>query len=453
MLYIGKATSLRDRLKSYFAKDIAEIRSPLIAKIVQDASAVRVEETDSVLEALILEAKLIKKHAPIGNTDNKDNKSWNYVVITNELFPRVLVARERELSSAFPPQTIKHLFGPFPNTRQLREALKIIRRIFPFFDPPFPILIDVLIDVGRQSVRQSVRRSSLRNLDVGRPTSRRDVGQGVRRRIFGDKVLSPAQEKTVRFNQSIGLYPKELNEKEYKKAIRAIVDFFSGRKTTLVKRLEKEMHVAAKRHEFERANGLKRTIFALTHLRDVALIQEDLRTPERAPFRIEGFDVAHFQGAAPRGAMIVIENGERRLAEYRLFTIRDSRKIRHPMSDFSGDDFAALEEVLERRAGHPEWTLPQLMVIDGGKAHLARARRVLKNLSLSADVVSVVKDEHHRPREILGAPAFVTTHEADILLANHEAHRFAISSHRRAFKKRIRKNPQEGEAGRGNGVS
>ena len=98
VLYIGKTVSLRDRVRSYFVKDIAEIRSPLIAKIVAEAKSIDFRKTDSVLEALILEANLIHNYKPKGNTDNKDDKSWNYVVITREDFSRVLLVRGKELS-------------------------------------------------------------------------------------------------------------------------------------------------------------------------------------------------------------------------------------------------------------------------------------------------------------------------------------------------------------------
>lgn len=409
VLYVGKATSLRDRVKSYFAKDIVEIRSPLIEKIVNDAVSIETEETDSVLEALILEAKLIKKHQPVGNTEQKDNKSWSYLVITNEQFPRVLVARERELSTKFSSKMIKKLFGPFPSAGTLREALKIIRKIFPFFDPPFPLMIDVR--------RQSLPR---------------------------------AQEKKIQFNQAIGLYPKEFDEREYKKTIRAIEDIFSARKTTLIKRLEKEMHARAKKREFEKAEELKQKVFALRHIRDVALIRDELRAPETAAFRIEAYDVAHTRGASPRGVMVVVENGEAEPKKYRAFIIRSWQKqtvlhVRRPMSDMTdvgrpslgGDDYAALSELLERRAKHREWPYPQLIVIDGGKAHLNRARKTLKEAGMGAvEVVSVVKDDKHRPREILGSSKTAITHEAAILLANGEAHRFAIGTHRRALRRR-----------------
>lgn len=380
ILYVGKATSLRSRIKSYFAIDIGEIRSPLIAKIVSDATRVTWEECDSVLDALILEAKRIKEHQPPGNTDSKDNKSFNYLVVTKEKIPRFLVVRERELSIQFPAHTIAHLFGPFPSGGILKAALKIIRKIFPFFDTPFSL---------------------------------------------GDD-LSAAQERTLRFNQSIGLYPKEFDEKTYKKIIRNIVLLFEAKKSTLLKTLEKEMQSAARQERFEEADIAKRQLFALKHIQDITLIKEELRTPETSAFRIEAYDTAHIGGTSPRGVMAVVVNGEAAPSEYRVFTIRAAK---------AGDDLAALKEIIFRRAQHREWAFPQLVVIDGGKTHLNTGKKLLVESGINAGVVSVVKDEKHRPREILGPGALAVTHESSILLANSEAHRFAVSRHRRAFRK------------------
>ena len=98
ILYIGKATSLRSRVRSYFAADLHRSRGPLIVEMVKKAASIEWRATDSVLEALILEANLIKRHKPKHNTDLKDDKSWNYVVVTKEDFPRVLLVRGKELA-------------------------------------------------------------------------------------------------------------------------------------------------------------------------------------------------------------------------------------------------------------------------------------------------------------------------------------------------------------------
>lgn len=380
VLYVGKATSLRDRVKSYFSSDIAEVRSPLIEKVVRQAVRVEVEECDSVLDALILEARRIRELQPIGNTDSKDDKSWNWLVVTKEKFPRFLVVRGRVLTAQFSPKLIAKLFGPFPHGGSLKEALRIVQKIFPFFDTPFPV----------------------------------------------DGRLSKSQEKTLRFNQSIGKYPA-LDSRQYTKTVRFMMLLFEAKKKTLLISIEREMKRAAKEERFEDAARLRGQLFALKHIQDVTLVKEEYKKPETVEFRIEAYDTAHIRGDAPRGVMAVIVDGEAKRGEYRTFTIRDAKP---------GDDYAALDEIIRRRAGHPEWPYPKLVVIDGGRTHLARAKRALGASGIHADVMSVVKDEQHRPREILGPASLIHAHESSILLANAEAHRFAIGRHRQALRKR-----------------
>ncbi len=115
ILYIGKATSLRQRVKSYFSKNLIEARSVLIETMVSEADHVDFVATDSVLEALILETNLIRSHKPHYNTKSKDDKSYNHLVITNEEWPRVLVVRGKDITERFLSGDIKYHFGPFPN--------------------------------------------------------------------------------------------------------------------------------------------------------------------------------------------------------------------------------------------------------------------------------------------------------------------------------------------------
>jgi len=144
ILYIGKATSLRDRVRSYFSNDIAITRGPKIVGMLEECTEITFEKTDSVLEALLLEAHLIKKYQPEYNTKEKDNKSFYYVVITKEDFPRVLLVRGRDIlvgalgGKKKIDYTIAHSFGPFPSGQTLRDALGLIRKIFPFRDKCVP---------------------------------------------------------------------------------------------------------------------------------------------------------------------------------------------------------------------------------------------------------------------------------------------------------------------------
>ena len=186
VLYVGKATSLKDRVRSYFSKDLVEARSPAIAGMVAEANTLTWEETDSVLEALIYEANEIKKLEPPFNIDQKDNKSFNYLVVTDEAFPVFIVVRGRELFTNWDGGKIQHLFGPFPQGGALKEAMKLVRKILP----------------------------------------------------YRDKKCTPEKGKPC-FNRQIGLCPGvctgEVNKKEYAERVKHIVLLFSGKKQTLLK--------------------------------------------------------------------------------------------------------------------------------------------------------------------------------------------------------------------------
>ena len=127
ILYIGKATSLKDRVGSYFLKN-AHLDRPNIEPMVAQIADIKVHETDSVLEALILESNLIKKHQPKYNVMAKDDKSFGYFVVTKEKFPRVVILWKTELGKV----PAKKIYGPYLSKYQMNVALKLIRRIFPF---------------------------------------------------------------------------------------------------------------------------------------------------------------------------------------------------------------------------------------------------------------------------------------------------------------------------------
>lgn len=377
ILYIGKATSLRSRVRSYFAMDIAEKRSQLIADMVEEAKTVDWTATDSVFEALILEANLIRTHKPRFNTRSKDDKSFNHLVITDEEFPRVLVVRAKDLVEKFDPEELKYVFGPFTSAGLLKEALKIVRKIFKYYDTKKPL----------------------------------------------KEISSKMGRGKVDFNRQIGLYPSEENKEEYLKTIRHIRLLFEGKKKDLIKELEREMKALAKEERFEEAELVKRKVFALQHIQDIALIKEEsreYRDDRRA--RIEAYDVAHTSGKDMVGVMTVVEGGEVQKDEYRKFKITTVE---------GSNDPAALKEILDRRLGHPEWPLPQIIVVDGSTAQKNAAESVLQKYGVLIPVIGVVKDEYHRPKRIIGPRKLRDEFERDIVLANSEAHRFAIGYHRK----------------------
>src|SRR3989338_1768640 len=239
ILYIGKATSLKDRVKSYFVRDILMTRSPLIAKMLKEAKKVEFIETDSVLEALLLEASEIKKHQPIYNSKEKDDKSYNYVTITEEDYPKILIERGRNLEYGLPREALAK-WGPFPHSGELKEALKIIRKIFPYSDSCTPC-----VALAKRS-----------------------------------RPCKPC------FNVQLRLCPGPcanlISKQDYRKIIRHLKLFFEAKKTELIKSLEKEMKALAREHKFEEAEKIKRQIFALEHIQDIALIKQDLESSSTA---------------------------------------------------------------------------------------------------------------------------------------------------------------------------
>lgn len=380
ILYIGKATSLLDRVRSYFSADLIQTRGMLLVDMVAKADAIEYQETGSVLEALLLETELIKQHQPYYNTKEKDDKSHSYVVITKETYPTIMIVRGRTLERQ-DKKHYSHVYGPFISGGQLREALKIIRKIFP----------------------------------------------------YKDELCVPNSGKMC-FNASIGLCPGvcigKISSGEYMKEVKKISLFLSGRIGSIVHILKKEMKSYVKNMEFESAGLVQKKIYALTHIRDVSLIKKD-RVNKRVHsgniVRIEAYDIAHMQGSHMVGVMVVMEHGELVKDQYRKFIIKTVHKANDP---------AALKEVLTRRFAHKDWGTPHLVIVDGNEVQKKIADAVLSEYSQThIPVISVVKDDKHKAKEILGTvPQDIDID--DIYAIHAEVHRFAIGY----FRKRQRKN-------------
>ncbi|MFH1170037.1 MAG: GIY-YIG nuclease family protein [Candidatus Vogelbacteria bacterium] len=393
ILYIGKATSLRDRVRSYFSSAGVETsRGGRIVQMLALATGIRYQKTDSVLEALLLESALIKKHQPKYNAREKDDKSFWYVIITDEEFPRVLMVRGQNLKAKEVPTLrsgprlyVGATFGPFPNTSELREALRLIRKIFPYRDKCQPL-------VGKKC-----------------------------------------------FNAQIGLCPGvcsgEITTTNYRRRINHLKLLLAGRVRPLIAKLTREMRATAKRQDFEKSAPLRDQICALQHIQDVGLIKNpilmsrlslDMNSLDMKGadyHRIEAYDIAHLGGSHAVGVMVVAEDGELKKSDYRKF------KVNH-----GGDDLANLREVLERRLVHTEWPRPDLIVVDGGVNQFDLAQKVLTENKITIPIVAGVKDKKHKPKEILSNQKLSPDQHRLIFLINHEAHRFAITFHRHRRK-------------------
>lgn len=379
ILYIGKATSLKDRTKSYFSKDLIADRGLKVYNMVLAAKDIKYTITNSVLEALLLENVLIKKHQPMFNTKEKDNKTYYCVVITKEDFPRVLSMRIRDYEKRFVSEKtdvnldVDKVHGPFVSGTEIREVLKMIRKIFPFRD--------------RCEINQT-------------------------------KPCFNAQLKLCP-GTCVGLITKE----DYKKNIKYIKDLFDGKGESIRKELEINMIKASDNMNFELAARLRDSLYSINHIKDVALIKDDRLTNFKdRNYRIESFDVAHISGTSRVGVMCVVIGGKKETSEYKKFKLEENLN----------NDYAGIREMLERRFNHKEWGIPDLIVIDGGEAQRKVALDYMVNNNPSVQVASVVKDDKHKAKAILG-PDFILKDkilQKAIILANSEAHRFAIKYHK-----------------------
>jgi len=372
-LYIGKASSLRRRVISYFQRP----QETRIEQMLAQVSNIDLQKTDSVIEALFLENDLIKKYQPKYNVRLKDDKTFLGIFITKEDWPRIFPAR---ITQKLPKG---EFYGPFPSANQVREALQIIRKIFPF-------------------------------------------------RVS----CTPLSGKAC-FEYHLGMCPGvcagKVSRKDYQKTIHQIKLFLRGKKKRVIKELEKEMKQAAKDMEFEKAAKLRDKIFALRHIQDVALIQEeDLRHPEDIPARIEAYDVSNIHGAFAVGSMVVFTEGLMDKSQYRKFKIQISKSWKK-----GADDIAAFKEILSRRLNHTEWSYPDLILVDGGKGQVNGALEILRARRLNIPVVGIAKGAERNKDEVIGANNLAVDKKL-LLRIRDEAHRFAIQYYRLRHRKNLK---------------
>ncbi len=367
VLYVGKAGNLRRRVSSYFLRP----HDARIQKLVSEIKNIGYKKTDTAIEALILEAELIKRYKPPYNVREKDDTSFLYVEITREKFPRVLLVRGKS-------KTLGEKFGPFTSSSNIRQAINIIRRIFPFNTHP------------------------------------------------ADKI---GKAKRGCFDYEISLCPGTclgvISRSDYLRNIRNIKLFLGGKKKKILTSLEREMKKTSKSLEFEKAEKIRRQIFALKHIQDVAFITEpELGAAMTKLPRIEGYDISNISGASAVGSMVVFSGDKPVKSEYRKFKIRT---ISGP------DDVGMMKEVIRRRfsriPSQGGWLLPDLILVDGGKPQVNAAREILSESGVKIPVVGIAKGPSRKKNEFIGkVPKEVG--EKTLIKLRDEAHRFAISYHK-----------------------
>ncbi len=372
IIYIGKAVSLKKRVSSYFRGALDN----KTARLVSEVEEISYKETDTVVEALILEANLIDRYKPKYNVRLKDDKSFVNIVITDEEYPRVLIERPTSKKRI----KAKYIFGPYPTKQEAEKARDLLVKIFD-------------IPQGKFSTSDLYRRYYIKGYSSGK------VG--------------------------------DITRRDYLKIINNIKLFLEGRKEKIIKKLEKEMWAEAEKANFENAAAARDQIFALRHIRDVAFIKsEDVlnRSDGRLPVRAEAYDISNIFGKFAVGSMVVFSFGKPDKDEYRRFKIKNVEEA---------NDIAMLKEVLNRRFNHTDWKMPQLIVIDGGIGQKNAAKIILKKHNLDIPIVAIAKGPKRKGEKLFfSAPKeYVFPDIEFIKKMRDEAHRFAISYHRELRKK------------------
>jgi excinuclease ABC subunit C len=396
VIYVGKAKNLRSRAGSYFLKGaMAERRT---AEWVQEIADVDFVECDSDVDALLLEARMIKDVQPKYNKELKDDKTFPYLMITTrEDFPRVEVTRK-------PPDRGVRLFGPFASAGALRGAVQVLQRIFKF------------------------RTCSL------------DIDEGDERwRWFRPCLLASIKQCTAPCNLRIG-------KEEYRKDIDRLIRFLEGGKVRLLAELKGEMEQASKELKFEQAARLRDEIRLLEKLdrrgeldthaqpevfyvdpkKGLAGLKKVLKLAEM-PRTIEGVDIAHLGGGQTVASVVQFLDGLPFKPGYRRYKIHGVQGV---------DDFRSIHEVIARRyrsLSDQDEVFPDILLIDGGRGQLNAALAAFRDQEITPPtILSLAKQEEEIYLPDLPEPLRLSRHSFALRLLQYvrdEAHRFAQHYH------------------------
>lgn len=529
ILYVGKAIVLRNRVRSYFQTSTKHgIRIERLVSKIRDIEWIVV---DSELEALVLECNLIKQHRPPYNVRLRDDKSYPYITITKEAYPRVLFTRNVRKDGA-------KYFGPYTSSYHVRDTLQLLHKVFPLIpcgkswrgdENQRPCLYyhlkrclapcaglsakeeynAVLGQVeqvlkGKEDVLINTLRSSMASaaeeLDFERAASIRDQIQALEHTLEKQKVLSTdSQDQDViavvkdergaaiqmlyiRNGKLIGQHQYMLDGAADAAPGEAVQEFVKQyyssapeipreillpveiEEINIVQSWLRQKRGSAVTVEVPNGGEKLRLLEMAANNAELALnafsadlaakenwaaeamqqLQEELELPN-LPLRIEGYDISNIQGTAPVGSMVVTMNGEAAKAEYRRFKIKFLQE--------TPNDFAMMNEVIMRRLrnylneNEKFINLPDLFMIDGGKGQLGAALKARDDLGLSVPMVGLAKKQEIIFVPYLASDGSYAYREVILPLSSpglmllrrlrDEAHRFALSFHRKIRDKRM----------------
>ncbi len=372
-LYIGKAGNLKTRVKSHFNRP--SYRDNLFIGKVKKIGYI---ETDSEIEALILEAELIKRHQPKYNVLWKDDKNYFYIKIDKQNLPYIKITHQPV------PRKKTEYIGPFIEGKPLKRALKTLRKVFPYYT----------------TKNHSSRLCPFCHLN-----------------------LCPGPDPDI---------------KEYKKNIKNLKKFLEGKKTSVIKNLKKEMAKASKDQRYERAAEIRDKIDSLERIiaqtkiirpkkeTDWKVIKKGLKEVTGKDIeKIEAYDISNIQGQKATGSQVVFIKGKPKKDLYRKYKIKISGKP---------NDIAMIKELIKRRFKHKEWPYPDMILIDGGKAQLNAGIEMTRD-NPSIFVASLAKRENKLFLKNKKDPLLLKELPQEIsnliLYLRDESHRFAIKYHRK----------------------
>ncbi len=382
IIYVGKAAVLKNRVRQYFQNTEKDKKTEALVKEIAMTDWIIV---DTEMDALFLESEMIKRYMPKWNILLRDDKTVSYVRIDMKSeVPYVSMTRNPEGDNA-------EYIGPFYAKRTVSDALRILRKVFPYYVKPYD---------GKKSL----------DTDLG---------------------LTP------------GIEIEKTTPAEYKKNLRKLIRYLNGERKNLLRDLEVQMKEEAAVGKYEEAAVLRNQLFGLQELRkkivfsdkefmdissDQALKQlKEMLGLKNPPRRIEGYDISHQSGKDVTGSMVVFINGVSDRAEYRKFKLRKQKN----------DDTGNLREVLERRLKHKEWDFPDLVILDGGEGQINAVKDLLDEYKIP--VIGRNKSGDHSKN----ADVNIVIPEKGIIEINpeshvarliaridEESHRFAITYHR-----------------------
>ena len=426
-LYIGKASSLKARLGSYFLKNVGE----KVGRLLDEADEVTWVETVSEVEALIKESELIKLHVPKFNVVMRDDKSYFYVAITgfrrganwrgNAKMPRIFLTHQVRNLKPNAYNLKPRIIGPFTSGSALKITLRLLRDIFPY------------------CTCKEIHKRPCLNTQIGRCPG-----------LCCDKNLMQKENGKMQ------------NTLEYKNNIQNIGKILTGKRKKLLVQLKREVKTVSAKQEYEKAAKLRDQISGIENIFSHSLvlrergsfrnkdlwqwkeIQETIKNLfgiDKNISRVEGYDISNISGAEATGSMAVFVNGKPDKSQYRKFKIKTVHQI---------SDIDMHKEMMRRRLAHSEWPYPDIILIDGGRGQLNVALRELKITNdklrtkrIKIKVIALAKREEELYLENRVSPIRLRSLPFETASffqrVRDESHRFAKKYHHKLREMKLRK--------------